>query len=396
MKTRLQKFCTFFLYFFLSCLSLLLVSAFFIRLQSWQTLILLQNTDEKRATGGFVGSVAVVGHHGWKIDNWQIYDVYESDGQIKEFLPAPAAVSRYLAAGKNELHLSDANWERDFPSSSQNISTLFQRAGRPQPNFVVSLNLPVIEKLIDQVGGINIDSSSSGKLTLTGDNFAQLAHANRVDFYPGDTQKTAFLRPAALALKEKIAHLSWREKMEVAAFFWEESQLGSLHFFSFSPFWQTFFQALNLAGDTRQAKNCQQIYWVESNVGANKSNRLVFRTTNTQINGDTFTIISKWKNKNSYAISLNSSFKDRLHYANYQRLLLPPGVNLVSATFDNQSLDPQTFDRREVLDASGEVWQEIGFLVIINEESSSQLTVQLQQTPSTAKKSTACWRVDFN
>lgn len=396
MKTRLHQFCSFCLYFLIGIFGLLIVSAFFIRLQNWQSLVLLQNTDEKRATGGFMGTIAVVQHRGWSLKQWQIYDIYESDGQIKEFLPAPAAVSRYLADGKNELHLSDANWERDFPTSSRQINTLFARAGRPQPNFIISLNLPVIEKLIDQVGGITIDSSMSGKLTLTGDNFAQLAHSNRADFYPGDTQKTAFLRPAALALKEKIAHLPWQEKMEVAAFFWEEAQSGSLHFFSFSPFYQTIFQTLNIAGDTRQAANCQQIYWVESNVGANKSNRLVFRTTNTASDGNTFTITSKWNNRNSYVLSPNSSFKDRLHYANYQRLLLPPGVDLISAAFDDQPLDLQTFDRRTVADASGEVWQEVGFLVIINEQSIGQLQVQLQSSPSATKKSTTCWQVDFN
>jgi hypothetical protein len=172
MKTRLPKFFLFCLYFLFGVLVLLLVGAFFIRIQDWQTLVLLQNTDEKRATGGFIGSVAVVNHHGWHADHWQIYDIYESDGQIKEFLPAPAAVSRYLVDGQNELHLPDANWERDFPTSSQNITTLFQRAGRPQPDFVISLNLPVIEKLLDQVGGISVESSTGGKLTLRGDNFA--------------------------------------------------------------------------------------------------------------------------------------------------------------------------------------------------------------------------------
>ncbi len=396
MKTYLQKFCTGCFYFLLGILFLLIVGAFFIRLQSWQTLVLLQNTDEKRATGGFVGSVAVVNHHGWRLDQWQIYDIYESDGQIKEFLPAPAAVSRYLADGKDELHLPDANWERDFPQSAKNISTLFQRAGRPQPNFVISLNLPVIEKLIDQVGGVTIESSAGSKLVLSGDNFAQQAHANRMNFYPGDTQKTAFLRPAGIALKNKINHLSWREKMEVAAFFWEEVQSGSFHFFSFSHFWQTIFQTLNIAGDTRQTSNCQQIYWVESNVGANKSNRLVFRQASTKVSDDTFTITSKWNNKNSYVLSPNSSFKDRLHYANYQRLLLPPTVDLVSVTFDDQLLNPQSFDQRTIVDDSGEVWQEIGFLVIINEQSTGQLVVQLSQPTSEAKKSTACWQVDFN
>lgn len=369
----------------------LLVSAFCLWLQSqnYTSLILLQNTDEKRATGGFLGSVAVVRHHGLKLDHWQIYDIYESDGQIKEFLPAPPAAAQYLNQGKNELHLPDSNWERDFPTSSRKIVELFTRAGRPRPDFVISVNLSTIEKLIDKIGGLyfNPEATTEAQL-LTSENFAALARVERNNFSPGDTQKTDFLRPAAAALLSKVEQFSLKKKITFLRFFAEEAQKQQLYFFSFNRYWQKLFQLSGISGETQLNKKCQQIYWVESNVGINKSNRLVERSTSLEETPTQLTINVFWQNKNPLIFSPDSSWRERLHYANYQRLLLPLAVNLETVTVDEQK--PVQIDRREITDDDGEKWQEIGFLLITNEQASSAAKVVLSQ------KEASCWQVDFN
>ncbi|MDO5561335.1 MAG: DUF4012 domain-containing protein [bacterium] len=357
--------------------------------QNYTSLILLQNTDEKRATGGFLGSIAVVRHHGWQIDNWQIYDIYESDGQIQEFLPAPPAAAQYLSDGKNELHLPDSNWERDFPTSSRKIVELFMRAGRPRPDFVISLNLPVIEKLIDKIGGLhfNSEATTSAQL-LTSENFAAQARAQRADFFPGDTQKTDFLRPTAAALLSQAEQFSLKKKITFLRFFAEEAQNHQLYSFSFNQHWQKLFQLLGISGETQLSKNCQQIYWVESNVGVNKSNRLVERFINLEKMPTQLKINVSWQNNNPNILSPDSSWRARRHYANYQRLLLPLTVNLETIEVDGQA--PTQIDRREITDDDGERWQEIGFLLIVNEQASSSATVILNQTEFN------CWQVDFN
>lgn len=370
-------------------LAILLVAGFFLwQTKTYTSLILLQNTDEKRATGGFLGSVAVVRHHGSSIDHWQIYDIYESDGQIQEFLPAPSAVQQYLVAGKNELHLPDANWERDFPTASREIVTLFTRAGRPQPDFVISVNLTTIEKLLDKIGGLSWSEATAGASLITSDNLATQARAQRRDFFPGDTQKTDFLRPAATQLRQQLHQLSFWKKIATWRFFWQEARQHQLYFFAFDNFWQKIFQLLGISGETRNDKNCSQIYWVESNVGINKSNRLVQRETEIAETQNQLTLTAHWHNNNKPILSLDSSWQDRLHYANYQRLLLPSGVSATAITVDGAT--PQSIDWREVTDADGETWQEVGFLLIVNEQASSTAQISLTQNDKT------CWQVDFN
>ncbi len=402
-----------FLGLILSLLLLIIVWIFYWFFNSYQTLVLLQNTDEKRATGGFLGSIAVVSHRGLKINHWQIYDIYESDGQIKEFIEAPWAVQQYLNNGRPELHLPDANWERDFPSSAKNIIELFSRAGRPKPDFVISLNLTTVEKIVDRIAGLNLERSlinleqeekitlaelkeeatTEGEILLTGSNLAQVLRAQRDDFFPGDRQKTTSLRPVAQALQQKIQQLSLKGKLELIKFILQEIKEEQLYFFSSHPFKQKLFSFLNLSGETQQAKNCQQIYFVESNIGVNKSNRLVKRQIQTQVlsNGDFFIQVD-WQNNNPLpATAASLPAKKRWHYANYQRLLLPPAVELVNTSFNQQPIT--TIDERIITDSSGELWHEQGFLLVINEETSGHLSLLLR---ATKKSPVNCWRVDFN
>lgn len=393
----------------------LLISLIYLYFLPLTTLVLLQNTDEKRATGGFLGSIAVIDHHAWQIDQWQIYDIYESDGQIENFPPAPVAVQKYLMAGKNELHLPDSNWERDFPTSAAQIVDLFTRAGRRRPDFVVSLNLPVVETVLDKIGGLALPAAATSStaatstaavaslspaaapaasptVSLTSRNFAAAAHQFRSDFFPGDTQKTDFLRPAAAALQEKIAHFSSSQKLSLARFIYQQAQAQQLYFFSFHALPQQLFRWLGLSGETTQTGACLPIYFVESNVSVNKSNRLVSQISDLQTSATgSATLTVTWTNQNPLILSPDSSWKNRLHYGNYQRLLLPPSVTLAAATLDGQPLTD--FDIRTVTDADDEVWQEIGFLLVINEQTSATLRLDFVST----KKSPAnCWRVDLN
>ncbi len=239
-----------FLSLLFSILFVLLAGAFFLGITPYTTLVLLQNTQEKRATGGFLGSIAVIEHHGPTINNFNIYDIYQSDGQISEFLPAPAPVQQYLTGGLNQLHLPDANWERDFPTSSAQILELFSRAGRPQPDFVISLNLPVVEQIIDHFAGEIIVESTTGAQIITAANFATAARAGRSHFFPGDSQKTDFLRPAATALTHKLQNLPLTQKIALVQFLCGQAQAQELYFYSPIPFWQNLFLALNLAGNT--------------------------------------------------------------------------------------------------------------------------------------------------
>lgn len=136
-------------------------------------LVVLQNTDEIRATGGFLGTWGVIGMDGGDIQRFEFDDVYALDnpasGNWTETPPQPIAERLGVPA----WYFRDSNWSPDFPTSAQRMSDFYVRetfAGTgetvPTPDAVIALNAPIFEDLLRLVGPITVDG-----VTFTADNF---------------------------------------------------------------------------------------------------------------------------------------------------------------------------------------------------------------------------------
>jgi hypothetical protein len=73
--------------------------------------VLFQNNMELRATGGFIGSLAILSFENGKLYDMPIFDVYDADGQLKGRRP-PA---RSDILGEANWYLRDSNFDPDFP-----------------------------------------------------------------------------------------------------------------------------------------------------------------------------------------------------------------------------------------------------------------------------------------
>jgi len=129
-------------------------------------LVVFQNSNELRPTGGFIGSYALM-------------DL--EDGAIKN-IEIPAGGSYDLRAGFNKLiaapqqlrlvnprwEFQDANWFADFPTSAQSLIWFYEKSGGPTVDGVVAVTSNVMQDLLRQVGPI--DLPEEGK-TVTADTF---------------------------------------------------------------------------------------------------------------------------------------------------------------------------------------------------------------------------------
>jgi hypothetical protein len=352
----------------ISCLLLLFFS------HSYTSLLLLQNSDELRATGGFLGSVVFVTHHGLTIDEFDFIDIYDLDQQISLFPSAPAGIRDYLSGGQDALHLQDANWERDFPLSAIQITDLIQAAAQKKPDFVIALNSSLIENYLTTFGDF-ILTIDDGDLILTSDNFSTQARADHELFNPDKKPKTVFLQNFAHQLLTKISHLSWPEKISFSNFIAQQLSQRQLQVFAFHPLYQFVFDTFGLSGRTRQSVTCHNLYFIESNVGINKSNHYTTSelTLTTQSNHQAqLQVIFQ----NNNPLDETALITKRLHYANYQRLLLPPSVEATNLTFNEEPIIQK--DERLLTDSSGNQWREIGFLLNMREQSTNTFTATLQ------------------
>ena len=142
-------------------------------------LILLQNNDELRPTGGFIGVFGLA-----KTKNGEILSLLTDDSYHLD-MPAvdkwkkepPVPIKKYLKV--ENWYLRDANWVPDWALAAQKINEIYAgeslTIGSPAPNFngIIAINPDFISSLLRLVGPINIKGED-----YTPENFQELLQYN--------------------------------------------------------------------------------------------------------------------------------------------------------------------------------------------------------------------------
>lgn len=113
-------------------------------------LFLLQNNHELRATGGFIGSYALVDVNDGIIRRFFVDGIFNPDGQLKENIIPPKPIQK-ISAGWS---LHDSNWFPDFPTSAEKAIFFYEKTGGPTVDGVVTLTPTVMQKLLRVIGPI--------------------------------------------------------------------------------------------------------------------------------------------------------------------------------------------------------------------------------------------------
>jgi len=130
-------------------------------------LIMFQNNDELRPTGGFLGSYARldIANFG-EIKRLEASDIYHLDMPSigKTSYEAPAPITKYL--GVENWYLRDANWSPDWPTAAKQIQEMFQAeslaAGQIEPELdgVLAITPDFVANLLRITGPITIRGES--------------------------------------------------------------------------------------------------------------------------------------------------------------------------------------------------------------------------------------------
>lgn len=132
-------------------------------------LVVFQNSNELRPTGGFMGSFAVV-----QVDRgkWRIVSVpsggsYDLEGSLKPRLLAPSP----LQLINTRWEFQDANWWLDWPTSAQKIAWFYSNAGGETVDGVIGITTQFVENLLAITGPISIPGYD---FVITAENFTRL------------------------------------------------------------------------------------------------------------------------------------------------------------------------------------------------------------------------------
>ena len=166
-------------------------------------LIIFQNPNEIRATGGFIGSYGLLELDKGKITNLYIDDIYNPDGQIdlrNISKTPPTPIKDFLKESK--LHIRNANWDPDFTKSAKTIEELYTSVTGEKLSGVIGIDLYMAQYLLKVTGPIFLTAYNE---EITADNVYEKAQfRSEFNYVEGSSQKRQFLSILGGKLLEKV------------------------------------------------------------------------------------------------------------------------------------------------------------------------------------------------
>lgn len=240
-------------------------------------LLLFQNNHELRPTGGFIGSIGTITMLDGKINEFNIEDVYELDGQLTKHVEPHYIIRRFI---QPHLYLRDSNFEINFEESAQKAAQIYAIETGKTVDGVVAINYEVLARILAITGPIKLESLN---LTFDQNNaFDIIQNEISKDFFPGSTQKKDVLSSLFKKMTEEVKNDPLKTS-QIAALFPNVAAEKNILFAFKDPSVQKLISVLGLASDVSDyrildRKTLKDFLLInEANIGSSKVNRYINR-----------------------------------------------------------------------------------------------------------------------
>lgn len=314
-------------------------------------LLILQNNDELRPTGGFIGVYGILEIQNGEIVSLKTDDSYHLDmpSSLNNWnLEPPAPLKKYLKVEK--WYLRDANWSPDWPTAAKQIEEIYngeiKSVGQPVASFigVIAINPDLTADLIRLVGPIMINGE-----TYDADNFQPLLQYN-VEVAYKDQNISSWDRKEIInelmdELKKRLFNLpsgNWSELLKTID---RNISAKNIQIYFKNADWENLAQSLRAGGEVKNTAG-DYLLVVDSNLGSFKSDAVIKKKISYVLTEE-----KNGLNELSATVKLNyrheGGFDWRTtRYRNYTRVYAPLGSRLISLN----GLNETTADFSEVDD----------------------------------------------
>jgi len=248
-------------------------------------LLLIQNSDELRATGGFISSLAVLKLQGHRLASLRYLNSYDVEAYRTAHPPPPPPLREYMQAGV--LLFRDANWSADYPTSAEVLATLFRSDMGEKVDAVAAVDTFFIQLLLAALGPLPVPQYN---VTVTAENALETAIAfwEKPLEGPAITERQAqgaawlehrkdFGAAFLQALLERLANLSPQDVVHLARAIQQGIRGKHVMIWALnSPALQADLRRAGLDGGLRDSAG-DYLLVVDSNVGWNKVDRNIER-----------------------------------------------------------------------------------------------------------------------
>lgn len=136
-------------------------------------LLVIQNSDELRATGGFISSVIKVRMNKGDISSLEYHDSYDMDNINAPHPAAPAPLRQYMDA--NYWVFRDGNWSPDFPTTAKQLLNFYETNQSGTAAGVIATNLNMLAGILQTLGPIDVPGTGT---QVTASNALSIIQAN--------------------------------------------------------------------------------------------------------------------------------------------------------------------------------------------------------------------------
>jgi len=229
-------------------------------------LILFQNQDEIRPTGGFIGSVGVLTLNDGFVQNFDIEDVYEVDGQLAERLDPPEGFGFIT----DRWGLRDANYHPDFPTSAEAASWLFEQAGRGTVDGVIAVTADMLTRAVELTDGVEL--TRFGRVPAED---IQLLLSMIIETkLDGAAAPKQILRDVWDSLQQQLADVPPADLVQAAR---DSLAAGEVQAWFDKPDFQAVAQAFGVAGELK-ISDSDYLAVIDTSLSGNKSDRYTSNT----------------------------------------------------------------------------------------------------------------------
>ncbi len=172
-------------------------------------LVIFENSDELRPSGGFMGSFVLVD----VVDGVITHQEYPKGGSydLQGSLSVAVRPPTPLGVFRSVWQFHDTNWFVDWPTSARTIQWFYEHSGGPSVDGVVAITSPLLERVLDITGPIDVKGE-----TITSKNVIDRVQ-RKVEFEYDKTKNNPkeYIGDLAVALQNKLTSLNQEQMIEL-------------------------------------------------------------------------------------------------------------------------------------------------------------------------------------
>jgi len=247
--------------------------------QAQNYLILAQNRDELRATGGFISGIGLLTVQDGKILQFNLGDSYQIDDFNKHYPMPPEPLHRFMLA--DYWVTRDANWSPDFPTSAKEAQSLYSLSTGIQTQGVISFNQLAVRRILEAIGPVQVPGTDEPVTAENVEEYMRQAWAPAPE--EGLSQewwlhRKDFMQQLGSALLDKALKSDDQEQLlNLAKTIVDLLDQGQLLVYFNDPIAQTALEKGGWDGEL-DAGSRDYLYLVDSNVGFNKVDSVIQRS----------------------------------------------------------------------------------------------------------------------